>query len=51
MDSMTSGACLINRPDRCKGIAITIDYYGPCMGPAHEPEPIEDVDDAGWWDR
>jgi hypothetical protein len=40
-ESMTSAACLVNRPDKCRGV-ISLAYVGPCAGPAHDPAPIED---------
>jgi hypothetical protein len=41
IDSMTSAACLVNRPERCSGQVISLAYVGPCMGPAHDPAPVD----------
>jgi hypothetical protein len=38
---MTSAACLVNRPDQCRGQVISLAYVGPCAGPAHDPAPVD----------
>lgn len=35
---MISAACLVNRPEKCRGQVINLTYVGPCAGPAHDPE-------------
>jgi hypothetical protein len=41
IDSMTSAACLVNRPELCSGQVISLAYVGPCLGPAHDPAPVD----------
>jgi hypothetical protein len=46
IESMTSAACLVNRPEKCRGLVISLAYTGPCAGPAHHnPEPV--MEEAG----